>query len=116
MLKKHPAIGRLVRLPSRVVTIVGFEGDYFIVKVGTKKPEKVTESFMMEHGILISKDWQEKTPKGALKSAPMQEYVNRYFGESLEARRTPILEVKTFVGFKIEDEVVEDFIGAIAEE
>ena len=115
MLKKHPAIGRLVQLPAKIVSIVGFGNGYFAVKVGTKKPEKVSESFMMEHGVLIKKEWQEKTKTGELKPVPIQEYVNRHFQELFENRRQIVLEGKVFEGYKIEDEVIEGF-EAIAEE
>lgn len=108
MLKKHPAVGRLVQMPTKVVSIVGFKGDHFVVRVGAKKSEKVTESFMMQHGVLIKKDCHEKTKSGELKPIVRQEYVNQYFRELFEARREPVAEGKIFEGFVIEDEVIED--------
>ena len=115
MLKKHPAVGRLVQMPTKVVSIVSFKDDHFIVRVGTKKNEKVTESFMMQHGILVKKDSHEKTKSGELKPIVRQEYVNQYFRGLFEARREPVAEGKIFSGFVIEDEVIEGF-EAIAEE
>jgi pantoate kinase len=115
MLKKHPAVGRLVQMPAKVVSIVGFKDDHFIVRVGTKKNEKVTESFMMQHGVLVKKDWQEKTTTGVLKPIARQEYVNQYFRGLFEARREPVAGGKIFSGFVIEDEVIEDFVAIVEE-
>jgi hypothetical protein len=110
MLKKHPAIGRLVQLPAKIVSIVGFGKGYFVVKVGAKKSEKISESFMMEHGVLIPKDCHE--PK---KLAATQEYVNEHFKKFFEEREERAYQENILKGFKIEDEVVEGF-EAIAEE
>ena len=104
-----------MQMPTKVVSIVSFKDDHFIVRVGTKKNEKVTESFMMQHGILVKKDSHEKTNSGELKPIVRQEYVNQYFRGLFEARREPVAEGKIFSGFVIEDEVIEGF-EAIAEE
>lgn len=109
MLKKHPAVGRLVRLPSRIVTVTGFHNGFFSVRLGTGKTSKVTESMMMTHGILVPKDCcEEKKP------VAKQDYINQQFKLFFDERAERDYQEKFLKGFKIEDEVVEGF-EAIAE-
>jgi hypothetical protein len=110
MIKKRPTIGRLVRLPSRIVTIMGFEDGFFRVRTGVKKIEKVTEEMLMEHGTLVPRQWHEEK-----KIAPKQEYVNLEFKRFFDERQEQAYQEKILKGYVIEDEVIEDFV-AIAEE
>lgn len=104
MIKKRPAIGRLVRLPSKIVTIAGYADGVFLVRVGTGKIQKITESFLMASGTLVPKEWREEK-----KSAPKQEYVNLEFKRFFEERAERDYQEKILKGFKIEDEVIEGF-------
>jgi len=97
-------------LPSKIVTVVGYKDGVFLVRVGTGKTQKITESFLMAHGVLVEKEWREEK-----KSAPKQEYVNREFKRFFEERAERDYQEKVLKGFKIEDEVIEGF-EAIAEE
>lgn len=110
MIEKRPAIGRLVRLPSKIVTVVGYRDGVFLVRIGTGKTQKITESFLMTYGTIVPKEWREEK-----KSAPKQEYVNREFRRFFEERAEKEYQEKFLKGFKIEDEVIEGF-EAIAEE
>ena len=60
---------------------------------------------MMNHGTLVPKDCVEDK-----KLAPKQDYVNREFRRFFEERDRKECEAKVLVGFKIEDEVIEDFL------
>ena len=110
MITKRPAIGRLVRLPSKIVTIMGYKDGVFLVRIGAGKTQKITESFFMSHGTLVPKEWQEEK-----KSVPKQKYVNREFRRFFEERAERDYQEKIFKGFTIEDEVIEGF-EAISEE